>query len=248
MKGEPERLGAAERGALLAFDTSSETASVGVGRDGVLIASRLLEGRTTHGRRLLPAIEELLSECGVVRGDLSGVVVGSGPGSFTGVRVAAATAKGLCHALAIPLFPVSSLLAAAWGAGPEHHDGRPRTVLFDARGDRVFAAGYRVVGNRLVEERSPVASTVDRVVTEWVESSAGVAMGDGARRHVERLRAHGWEVLPLPWGDPTADALLKVHWLRREKDPASAGGLNPAEWRPDYLKSSSASRPGRPRG
>ena len=92
---------------LLALDTSCPIGSVAVGRGGELLGRALLEQRTEHAARVIPAIEQVLEEVAVERTALGGVVIGEGPGSFTGVRVAAATAKGLVRALAVPMWPVS---------------------------------------------------------------------------------------------------------------------------------------------
>jgi len=225
---------------LLAFDTSEGVGSVAVGRGGSVLVERSLGERTQHARLLLQTVAALLSECGIAREDLTGVVVGAGPGSFTGVRVAAATAKGLCHALAIPLHPVSSLKAAAWGLGVAQQPDALRAVLFDARADRVFAGFYRIRGGRLEEDGQPAATTVDGALSRRMEVTP-LAMGSGARRHAEPIRQAGWQVLDSPWGDPLASSLLKVHWQDLESGAASS--VNPASWKPVYLKDSSASPP-----
>ncbi|MDF2697777.1 MAG: tsaB, partial [Labilithrix sp.] len=114
---------------LLAFDTSIAVGSVAVGLGGELLASATLDERKEHASRLVPSIEKVLERAAMRITDVGGIVVGEGPGSFTGVRVAAATAKGLAHALGVPLWAFSSLAAAALAedAGPT------RYVLFDAR-------------------------------------------------------------------------------------------------------------------
>ena len=162
---------------LLALETSGPVASVAVSVGGWVVARRLLHEQRRHAAHLLPAVEAVMSEARLGRGDLTGVVVGTGPGSFTGVRVAAAAGKGMAHALGIPLYGVSSLLAAAlsdsvpreawvgWppGAGAtaelELGMGRLRSperhVLFDARGDRLFCGCFR-----LVRDSDPVEGEV----------------------------------------------------------------------------------------
>jgi len=103
---------------LLAVDTSTLTAGV-----ALLDGERVLERRervTTHSERLLPLVDELMREAGLQPGDLDGVACAAGPGSFTGLRIGLATAKGLCFATGKPLVLVSSLaaLAARAPAGP----------------------------------------------------------------------------------------------------------------------------------
>ena len=86
---------------LLAMDTSTALGTVAVACGREVLARAELGEQRTHASGLVPAIAEVLDEAGVDREELSGVVVGSGPGSFTGVRVAAATAKGLTYARVI---------------------------------------------------------------------------------------------------------------------------------------------------
>ena len=88
---------------MLALDTSTPTGSVAVGRNGEVLAESLLRVRATHSEEVLPEIHHVLTDCGLDASDLQGVVVGGGPGSFTGVRIAASLAKGMCHARGLEL-------------------------------------------------------------------------------------------------------------------------------------------------
>ena len=99
-----------------ALDTATPTPSLAlVGDDGVI--AELWLGRVPGGgRRVLEAAHHLLGACGVVPGDLSQIVVGVGPGGFTGIRIGIATALGLGQALGIPVHGASSLEALALGA------------------------------------------------------------------------------------------------------------------------------------
>lgn len=235
-------------GLLLALESSGAVGSVAVGRPGFAPRCRiLLEERRQHAARLVPAVGEALEEAGVSMGELAGVVVGQGPGSFTGVRVAAATAKGLAHALRIPLWPVSSLAAGAVGPGwdgegadageevaPEG-GGAVRYVLFDARGDRIYAACYRVGPSSVEALVPPRAGTLGRILTPPPPAGA-VFAGTGARRHRERITASGFPVAPAPCGDPGAAGLLRWLGLDRGAAPADDPGL----WEPTYLRSGSA--------
>lgn len=107
---------------VLAFDTANEMIAIGVGKLDVqtrsveLLKSEAIAARRASNTRLLPCIDEAVSSLGLARADIACVAVGRGPGSFTGVRIAMATAKGVSSALGVPLVGLSSLDAVAWGA------------------------------------------------------------------------------------------------------------------------------------
>ncbi|HUG29369.1 MAG TPA: tRNA (adenosine(37)-N6)-threonylcarbamoyltransferase complex dimerization subunit type 1 TsaB [Candidatus Limnocylindria bacterium] len=105
-------------GWLLALDTSTSTIVVAAGTvDGTLIAAEAFEGRYRHSQELLPAMVRMIEGAGLRLADLAAVVVGTGPGAFTGLRVGIATAKTLAHELGRPLvgIPSSSALLDAVG-------------------------------------------------------------------------------------------------------------------------------------
>lgn len=227
----------------LALDTSTSLGSVALGRsDGEVAARRFLRRQGAHASALVPAIRDVLQEIGVERSAVGGVVVGAGPGSFTGVRVAAATAKGLVRSLEVPLWAVSSLAAAAATVGlevpgldspslDEEEGERPRYVLFDARGERVYAASYRIAGSRLETVVPPHASRIGAILDG--EPRAGTLFcGSGARRHRDRIEAEGFRVLRSTAGAPSGDGLLRILAL----DPDLVPLENPGRWEPEYLR------------
>ena len=125
---------------LLAIDTSGMDALVALGKaDGTLVSDRRWAAGYRHGEELLTRIDEMLNGEGVALAELAGVVVGTGPGAFTGLRVGLATAKALARELAIPIAGVATsealLDAAAVG------DGKRAVLLLPAGpSDRVFVA------------------------------------------------------------------------------------------------------------
>ena len=232
----------------MAFDTSTPLGSVAVGFGTDVLARTALRRQGAHSSDLVPRIEQTLEEGGVDLKELTGLVVGSGPGSFTGVRVAAATAKGLAQALDVRLWAVSSLEAGAaavdapWvplSDGPRAElsaDERawPRYVLFDARSDRVYAACYLPTEHGLEELIPPHSTTIGKILSGSVPFS--IFGGDGADRHADEIRGAGFPLLPPPLGMPTADGLLTV--LGHEPERAPVPDI--ARWSPQYLRPSSA--------
>lgn len=215
---------------LLALDTATSTGSVAIASDGQLLGERVIGSSVRHAESLLPAIADLLEMHRFTPADLSGVIVGAGPGSFTGVRVAAATARGLVRALGIPLFAYNSLLATAMAAKSR----KPVCALFDARRGEVYAGCWRfseaatTIGEAgwqtLLE---PVAAPVEDVLAA-VETHEPLFVGDGA--HLA-----GFVDQDLP----RAAALLSLATASPEEGRVSV----PARWEPEYLRPWGTVRP-----
>ena len=136
---------------VLAFDTANEVIAIGVGvlheeaRAIELVAHAEIEARRQSNTQLIPRIDVLLAENGIARGDIACVCVGRGPGSFTGVRIAMATAKGIASALEVGLVGVSSLDAVAWGVWESGARGEV-AVVADAMRKEVYPVRYLVDG------------------------------------------------------------------------------------------------------
>jgi tRNA threonylcarbamoyladenosine biosynthesis protein TsaB len=149
---------------VLALDTSTLTASVAVVRVAPGDAPEVLAvGDADTGNaseQLMPLVAELMERAGLRMADLDAVAVGAGPGSFTGLRIGLATAKGLAFAAEKPLWLVSSLGALAWSM--EASDGALRVPVLDARRGELYAGFFRVdaSGGRGV----PRAVAVERVL------------------------------------------------------------------------------------
>jgi tRNA threonylcarbamoyladenosine biosynthesis protein TsaB len=131
---------------ILVLDTATRTPVVALARpDGTLVAERRWQSHHRHGEELLQRVDEMLGEAGVSRHDLTGVVVGTGPGSFTGLRIGLATAKTIAYTLAIPIAGVSSTIALAAAAVDEKSDQEVTVTLPAGASDR-YEHRVRVVG------------------------------------------------------------------------------------------------------
>jgi len=154
----------------LAFDTATSVATTALVRDGEVLGER-----ASRAVRVLEDADALLREAGVGPSDLGGVVVGTGPGSFTGLRMGLAAARGLAFALDVPVAGVSTLDALAAGA--------PGALP-------VVDAGRREVFTRVNGESAAVAP-------QELQLEAGtLCVGDGAVRYREILEERGAEVPP----------------------------------------------------
>ena len=139
---------------ILGIESSAKAASAALCRDGELIAQYYQCAGLTHSRTLLPMAEELLHGTDTALGDLDGVAVAVGPGSFTGVRIGVATVKGLALGADKPCVGVSTLEAMAWGARAL---GGLLCCVMDARAGQVYNALFAVedgVPQRLCRDRA----------------------------------------------------------------------------------------------
>ncbi|HEU4450128.1 MAG TPA: tRNA (adenosine(37)-N6)-threonylcarbamoyltransferase complex dimerization subunit type 1 TsaB [Gaiellaceae bacterium] len=168
---------------VLAFDTATEAASVALVRDGDVLGER-----ASRAVRVLADAEELLREAGLERSAVEGIVVGTGPGSYTGLRMGLVTARALSLSLGVPVagIPTLAALAAGLPGAVPVLDGRRREVFTLAGPTPVClpAADLRVepgrtyVGDGAVRYREPI------------EAAGGVVPPDGASEHVPWARHH----------------------------------------------------------
>ncbi|HEX6588404.1 MAG TPA: tRNA (adenosine(37)-N6)-threonylcarbamoyltransferase complex dimerization subunit type 1 TsaB [Longimicrobiales bacterium] len=218
---------------LLAIETSTTTGSIAVGFDSAAVEVKLAPP-VRHAEALLPAIDYALDAARVDRRELGGIVVGGGPGSFTGLRIAAATAKALVHALDVPLFAASGLLAQASALADA---GAPVCALFDARRGEVYAACYAFDGGAPSVLLEPMVGDALDVV-ERLRALDPVYVGEGALKNAERLAQAGARAGGVREPFPSAAALLALV----AADPDAYRVAQPAAWQPLYVRASSAER------
>jgi tRNA threonylcarbamoyladenosine biosynthesis protein TsaB len=176
------------------------------------VALRLADGTTSearddpehgahpgHATRLLELTERLLGAAGLVAGDLHRIAVGVGPGTFTGLRVGIATARGLAQSRGVDLVGVSSMRALALPALEGGAGGRSVLAAIDARRREIFAAAYASEGEELAGAR-PLApgetTSLLREASLGTGAAGPLAIGDGALRYRTELEGAGIEVAP----------------------------------------------------
>jgi tRNA threonylcarbamoyladenosine biosynthesis protein TsaB len=183
---------------VLGMDTATADAVVGVARAGEIFREAAVEpdadGRPRHSRVLLAEVERCADAAGGWAA-IDRIAVGTGPGSFTGLRIGIATARGLAQGRRLPLVGVGSLAALARGlAGQPEVDARPLLPVIDARRGQVFAALYDRDGNELWKPLVADPAELTELLGE-LEGSP-LAAGDGAVRFRAELEAAGVTVAP----------------------------------------------------
>jgi tRNA threonylcarbamoyladenosine biosynthesis protein TsaB len=167
----------AAAGLTLALETSTRTPSAALVLHGVLLEERTSDA-AAHASDLLPAVQRLLERAQRSPREIAAVIVGTGPGSYTGLRVGVATALGLARGSGARLRGVPSTDALAWGALAQ---GEHATVVIDARASELYCATYRRGGDELDVVRAPCITTRDEL-RGWLEPGARVFADDDAVR------------------------------------------------------------------
>lgn len=162
---------------VLVIDTAMESSLVGVAVEGRAVRQRWARDSRASARSILRLVAEILEDAGLTRGELTSVVLGTGPGSFTGLRIGMASGIGLAFGLGIPVCGVSSLTALRRG-----EDGV--VAVIDARRGEVFAEGPGL---------GPVAMAPGELAESLPRDA--VVIGDGAIRYRDVFETRGL-VLP----------------------------------------------------
>ena len=165
---------------LLALDTCLTSASVSVSTEDKLLGLYYIDNGLTHSRKLVPMIESVLSELDLTPEKIDAIACTNGPGSFTGIRIGLATAKGLALADNKPIMPISSLKAAAYNFSCQ---ALPVCAMTDARNSQVFYGVYRFENTGLKEIVAPSASETIKVSESITEPT--IVCGDGAVKYRE---------------------------------------------------------------
>ena len=214
----------------LAIESAAKTASVALVEDGVLRAELFQDNGMTHSKTVLPMVDSLMQGLGMTLGEIDRIAVSHGPGSFTGLRIGVAAAKGLALALEIPCVGVSTLEAAAYNA----QDGFV-CVVMDARAGQVYNACFKIEHGaltRVTEDRALPLAELEEVL---FSQERVTLLGDGAHLCFDAFKDHNGLILPpLSMRVPRAFGV----GMAGEKYPA----VDPAELKVEYLRVPQAER------
>ena len=181
---------------ILALESSAVACSVAVCEDEELIAQSFQHSGLTHSRTLLPMCGDLLKNCGLTLEEMDVIAVAAGPGSFTGLRIGVAAAKGLAWPGNKPCAGVSTLEAMAWSLAHVEGDICP---VMDARRNQVYNARFQAEGGRLTRLCPDRAISIEELAGE-LESrkKTQILVGDGAVLCYNELTKRGLPVELAP--------------------------------------------------
>lgn len=225
---------------ILAFDSSGMVASVALTEDDILLGEYTTNHKKTHSQTLLPMLDELMKMLSMDVKDVDVLALANGPGSFTGLRIGAATVKGLSLALDKPVVAVPTLLGLAYNMWGSDHVICP---LMDARRNQVYTGIYRYTdeeGITTVLDQTPldIADIIDRVnkIGEPV-----VYLGDGTVPYVEQIKEKtkvDYTFAPAHMNRQSAGAVAVAAYELYKQGNVSNGD----DFAPDYLRKSQAER------
>ncbi|SET55838.1 tRNA (adenosine(37)-N6)-threonylcarbamoyltransferase complex dimerization subunit type 1 TsaB [[Clostridium] polysaccharolyticum] len=224
---------------ILAIDSSGLVASVAILRDDVLAGEYTINYKKTHSQTLLPMLDEVVKMIEFDLNSLDAIAVAAGPGSFTGLRIGSATAKGLGLALGKPVISVSTVEGLAFNLY------RVKGVIcpiMDARRNQVYTGVYKYEENDMVTVMEPCAISIDELIGQLEKLDENVVFtGDGIPVFEEVLREKLGEkcsFVPAHFARQRAGAIaaLGVKYFKEGKTESAA------EHKPIYLRLSQAER------
>lgn len=197
---------------ILQINTAFNEASIGIGLNGALVDESINNTQQEHAGFLQPAIQEICQRTGIGLKTLAAVSVMNGPGSYTGLRVGLAAAKGICYALKIPLICIHTLDWIAFGNQSENID--LVCPMVDARRMEVFTGLYSRDMNRVLE---PTALVLEEqsFTAELAEQRIGF-VGNGAAKWKD-ICQHPHAVFPEALHDAGHFAKMSLQAFQQEK-------------------------------
>ena len=223
---------------ILAFESSAKAASTALLSDGLLLAEYTQNSGQTHSRTLMQMAKDMLTSCDLTPQDIGAVAVAAGPGSFTGVRIGMACAKGFAWGRQLPLYGVSTLEAMVRGAACA--DG-VYCACMDARKGQIYNAVFDWTAGALLRRTEDRAIAVSELEQELQTIPGPVYLvGDGAKLVFETLQDKNLPLRLLPehlCQQRASGVALAAMERISAGEPGDAAALTP-----NYLRQAQAER------
>lgn len=226
---------------LLAIDSSGLVASVAVIEEETLVAEYTMNYKKTHSQTLLPMLEEIKKSIDLDLNSIDAIAVAAGPGSFTGLRIGSATAKGLGLALNKPLISVPTVDALAYNL----YDTDEDTIIcpiMDARRKQVYTGMYCFSNHQMQVVKAQDAVSLEELIKELNQMGRPVIfLGDAVPVYKELIQktckvSYSFAPAHLSRQRAGAVGMLGVHYFKEGKTESAA------EHKPEYLRVSQAER------
>lgn len=222
---------------ILAIDTTALVASVAICEDEVLLGEVTLNNGNTHSETLLPTVEFLLSRLSLERNDVDLFAIAEGPGSFTGVRIGAATVKGLAFGTEKPCVGVSTLEALAYNL--RSHDGLICPVM-NARRKQVYTALFKAENSQLKRLMPDSAIAIEELDLRLRETSLPIRLVGDGYDITSSLLSHETIFVPHNLRNQSAYSVAQVARITLALSPEKS--FSDLELAPTYLRLSQAER------
>ena len=220
---------------ILAFETSAKAASVALHDGTKLLAESYQNTGLTHSQTLMVMAEDLLRQCGYGTGAVTHVAVAAGPGSFTGVRIGMAAAKGFAWAAELPIYGVSTLDAMARQTALK---GFYVCACMDARRNQVYNAIFDATDDQLRRVSEDRAISLEDLKADLQKLGTTILVGDGAELAYRNLDCGNLILLPEQSRQQRASGVAVVAAERIAAGEAPDG----VDLTPNYLRLSQAER------
>ena len=224
---------------ILAIDSSGLTASVAVVTEDQMIAEYTIHHKKTHSQTLLPMIDEIVKMTDLNLEDMDAIAVAAGPGSFTGLRIGSATAKGLGFALNKPLIHIPTVDAMAYNF---YGNNRLICPMLDARREHVFTGIYSFHKDEFIVESAAEALAVIDVIEKLNHYNREVILlGDGVKAYqhlIEENMKVPYQLAPIHHTNQRASSVgvLALEYYKNGRIETAADHV------PDYFRLSQAER------
>lgn len=220
---------------LLAIETTTNVASIAVYHGPKLASELIINHNLTHSKTLLPNLKKVLEDAGMGFKDLDYIACDIGPGSFTGIRIGLATAKGLCQALNIPLIPVSSVASLTYNI---RYVNGLICPMIDARRSQVYTGLFKADGRGSIHQIRGNQPVDLSEIFKWLgdETENIYVLGDGVEKYLTDQDASSNIIFVAPYLANCRASSVGAYALDHLENQQDYHSVEPVYLRPSYAE------------